>query len=104
MYVLTDGQTASSAEMFAAVMRDNGIARIVGSPTEGTGCGFMLAAEPFELPFSGLRFPIPNCVRLRADGSDEVAGIKPDFPVIPRRNEDARGRALRVLQSIDSPR
>jgi hypothetical protein len=102
VYLLTDGKTASSAEMFAAVMRDNAIARTVGERTEGDGCGFMYENAPLELPASRLRFRIPNCVRLRADGTDEVAGIAADLPILPREGEDARSRAARLLESVDA--
>ena len=100
VYVLTDGKTYSAAEMFAARMQDNRIAKIVGQRTGGDGCGFMDAPDPVELPHSHLRLRMPNCVRLRADGDDEVAGIAPDLPVAPREGEDARARALRVLGTI----
>lgn len=102
VYVLTDGKTASSAEMFTAVMKDNGIAKVVGTPTVGAGGGFMFDEPPLELPYSRLRFRVPNCMRLRADGTDEVAGIKPDLPVLPMQGEDPRARAARVLDTIDA--
>jgi len=101
VYVLIDDKTASSAEMFGAVMQDNHIAKTVGTASEGDGCGFMQEAEPIELPHSHLRLRVPNCVRLRADGSNEVAGIQPDLPVLPTQGEDARARAARLLQLID---
>jgi hypothetical protein len=97
VYLLTDSGTASAAEMFAALMQDSGIARTVGVRTLGLGCGSMVESAPFTLPHSHLSFRIPNCVRLRADGSDEVAGIKPDLPVLPTANESPRARAARVL-------
>lgn len=97
VYVLTDAGTASAAEMFAARMRDSGIAKTVGVRTLGLGCGSMVESVPLTLPHSRLSFRIPNCVRLRADGSDEVAGIAPDFPVLPAANESPRARAARVL-------
>lgn len=100
VYVLTDGQTASSAEMFAALMHDSGVARIVGRPTVGDGCGFMADVPPVELPNSHLRFRVPNCVRLRADGSNEVAGVQPDLPVLPTAGESDRNRAYRVLETV----
>jgi len=100
VYVLTNGKTASSAEMFAARMQDNHIARVVGTRSGGYGCGFMSAEAPPELPHSHLRVRVPNCVRLRADGSDEVAGITPDLPVIPRSGESARARAQRVVDTL----
>jgi hypothetical protein len=99
-YVLTSAKTYSSAEMFSAVMRDNGIARTVGVTTGGDGCGFMQESEALTLPHSRLRLRIPDCVRLRADGSDEVAGIKPDLPVLPTEGESDRARAARVLAVV----
>ena len=100
VYLLTDAKTYSAAEMFTAVMRDNRIARTVGDTTGRAGCGFMVDAKPVVLPHSQLRFRIPNCVRLRADGSDEVAGIAPDLPVLPAEGEDRRAWAARVLGAI----
>lgn len=101
VYVLTNARTYSSAEMFAATMRNNEIAKIVGATTGGDGCGFMQAENPVTLPHSRLRFRIPDCVRLRADGSDEVAGIKPDLPVLPTEGESDRARAVRLLGLIE---
>lgn len=101
VYVLTDTGTASAAEMFAARMRDSGIAKTVGVRTLGLGCGSMVEAAPLTLPHSRLSFRIPNCVRLRADGSDEVAGIEPDLPVLPAAKESSRARAARVLAVVD---
>lgn len=99
-YVLTDGKSYSAAEMFTAVMRDNGIAKTMGLRTGGDGCGFMVDGPPTVLPHSKLRFRIGNCVRLRMDGSDEVAGIQPDIPVPPVENESARARAMRLLRML----
>jgi hypothetical protein len=100
LYVLTDNRTYSAAEMFAAVLQNNRAARIVGSQTGGDGCGFMNSPEPVVLPTSGLRFRLPNCVRLRADGTDEVAGVKPDIPVLPAEGENARARAMRIFNEL----
>ena len=99
-YVLTDGKTYSSAEMFAATMQNNRIATIVGIRTGGDGCGFMGEVPPLVLTHSRLRFRVPNCMRLRADGTDEVAGIAPDLPVVPTEWESDRARAARVLQTV----
>jgi len=62
----------------------------------------MQEAKPLVLPHSQLRFRIPDCVRLRADGSDEVAGVKPDLPVLPSEGESERARAARALAVIDA--
>jgi hypothetical protein len=100
VYVLTDSQTGSSAEMFSALMKDSVGARTVGRPTAGDGCGFMADLPPVALPHSRLRFRVPNCVRLRADGSDEVAGVKPDLPLLPAEGETDRDRAWRLLDTV----
>ncbi len=100
LYLWTDNRTYSAAEMFAAVLQNNHAATILGSRTGGDGCGFMNRTDPLVLPHSGLRFRIPNCVRLRADGTDEVAGISPDLPVVPKEGEDAGVRAKRAIDGL----
>lgn len=100
VYVLTDARSHSSAEMFAATLQNNRLARTVGERTGGDGCGFMGESDPVVLPYSRMRIRIPNCVRLRADGSDEVAGILPDLPVSRREGESARARAQRVVTAV----
>ncbi len=103
VYVLTDAKTYSSAEMFAAVMQDNAIGKTVGVTTGGDGCGFMVETEPLVLSHSHMRVRMPNCIRLRRDGSNEVAGIAPDLSVLPMDGEDDRNRADRALRvmSVD---
>ena len=105
-YVLTSGTSYSSAEMFSAVMQDQKIAKTVGARTGGDGCGFMEDTAPVVLPHSGMRFRVPNCVRLRADGTDEVAGVSPDLPAPNLDGESPRARAMKVLKLIaaDAPR
>ena len=86
--------------MFAAVMQDNRIAKLVGDRTDGDGCGFMTEGAPIVLRYSRLRFRTPNCLRLRADGANEEAGISPDLPVLPTEGESDRARGERALQVI----
>jgi hypothetical protein len=100
VYVLANATSYSAAEMFAAVMQDNGIAKVVGVRTGGDGCGFMEDTPPVVLPHSHLRFRMPNCVRLRADGSSEVAGIAPDLPIAAIDGESPRARAARLLSTV----
>lgn len=100
VYVLTDRGTASAAEMFVALVRDRGVARTVGQQTGGLGCGWMTESPPTVLPHSRLSYRIPNCARLRADGTDDVAGIAPDLPVLATEGEAPRSRALRLLETV----
>ncbi|MFC0510605.1 S41 family peptidase [Asaia spathodeae] len=99
-YVLADQRSYSSAEMFAAVMQDNRIAKLVGNRTGGDGCGFMTKSDPIILRHSRLRFRVPNCMRLRAEGTNEEAGIVPDISVPPTEGESERARAERALLAI----
>jgi hypothetical protein len=99
-YVVTDQRSYSAAEMFAAVMQDNRIAKIVGARTGQDGCGFMTDGPPLVLTHSRLRFRMPNCLRLRADGSNEEAGITPDIPILPTEKESDRARADRAVAAI----
>jgi len=86
--------------MFAAMLQNNRALKTIGSQTGGDGCGFMNDPEPVVLPYSHLRFRVPNCVRIRADGTDEVAEIKPDLAVLPTEGENKRTRALRVFTDL----
>jgi len=102
VFVLTDQNTGSAAEMFTALMRDRDIAKIVGVQTFGLGCGFLDNDDPMVLPHSGRAFRVPNCVRLRADGTDEIAGVAPDFPMNAEPGESNRSVAMRTLKTVAS--
>lgn len=100
VYVITDARSYSAAELFASSMQLNHIAKTVGQRTGGDGCGFVTEIPPLVLPHSRLSFRLPNCVRLRADGGDEVAGVAPDLPVLPLKGESPRARAARAADVI----
>ena len=61
-----------------ALLRDADAAVVVGSRTYGAGCGMTNGGIPLTLPHSGLEVRMPDCARLRVDGTNEVAGIAPD--------------------------
>lgn len=98
LMVLVDAGTWSSAEYFAAMLKDNKAATIVGLPTGGAGCGYTNGGIPTFLKNSGARVKIPDCVRLRADGSNEVEGITPDLLIPWRFTDNAYQRANRFLE------
>ncbi|HVI34123.1 S41 family peptidase [Phenylobacterium sp.] len=81
LLVLVDEGSGSSSELFAAMLQDAGAAVIVGAHTGGAGCGHMTSAGPVRLRNSGAQVTMPDCLRLRADGTNEVAGVDPDAPV-----------------------
>jgi hypothetical protein len=90
LYVLVDRETWSAAEYFAAILQDNKAATIVGELTGGAGCGYTNGGIPAELRHSHAVVKMPDCVRLRKDGSDEVNGVTP-------RHSCALGRARDAL-------
>ena len=100
LMILADRATSSSAEYFAAMLRDNNAATIIGEPTSGAGCGYTNRGIPAFLKSTGARVKIPDCVRLRADGSNEVEGITPDVIVPWRANDTRYQRANRVFEVL----
>jgi hypothetical protein len=101
LFVLVDGDTASAAERFAAIFQDNRQARIVGQRTFGAGCGYTNGGIPTTLGHSHATLEMADCVELRADGSNAVAGITPDL-LVPWRNDDvAAQRATRVANVLN---
>jgi hypothetical protein len=96
LVVLVDHRTASAAEGFAAILRDNGAATIIGERTYGAGCGYTDGGIQHTLPHTGLEVHLPDCVRSRADGANEVAGVTPDVVVPWREADDGAVRARRV--------
>jgi hypothetical protein len=100
LLVLVDRGTASSAEYFTAMLRDNRAATVIGEPTVGAGCGYTNRGIPTVLKNSGARVKIPDCVRVRADGSNEVDGITPDTLIPWRRNDSPYQRVKRVFDVL----
>jgi hypothetical protein len=93
LIVLVDQETWSAAEEFAAILQDNGVAIVMGARTGGAGCGHTNGGTPTTLTNSRAILKLPDCVRFRADGSNEVRGILPDVIVASRANDGVRFRA-----------
>lgn len=96
LLLLVDGDTASAAELFAAMLQDAARALVIGSPSFGSGCGWNLPQRPVTLPHSGGRLLMPDCTRYRRDGRNEVDGIQPDILVGLRTYDSPRQRAERL--------
>jgi hypothetical protein len=98
LIVLVDGETWSAAEEFAALLQDNRAAIVIGARTGGAGCGHTNGGTPVTLTHSGAVLGVPDCVRFRRDGSNEVRGILPDLPLPIRANDGPHFRA-RLIQA-----
>jgi hypothetical protein len=68
----------------------------------GAGCGFTNGGIPTVLPRSGAHVRIPDCARLRADGTNAVAGVTPDvgLPLLDR--DSPFQRATKVVAGLDA--
>jgi len=100
LIVLVDQETWSAAEEFAAVLQDNRAAIILGARSGGAGCGHTNGGTPTRLRNSGATLRLPDCVRLRADGSNEVRGIIPDELVGLRADDGSRFRAGLITAAL----
>src|SRR5262249_16436928 len=106
LIVLVDGDTGSSAEYFAAMLQDNKAAILVGQVTVGAGCGFTDGGIETKLKNSGATIRLPDCVRLRSEGTNEVNGVVPNI-LLPWVERDSRyqqaTKLVRWLRSGWSP-
>jgi hypothetical protein len=100
LIVLVDGGTGSAAEYFAAMLQDNQAAQIAGLPTRGAGCGHTNGGIFVNLPNSGGRLALPDCARLRADGSNEVLGVTPGTLIPWRDHDSAYLRAAKARSAL----
>jgi Peptidase family S41 len=100
LLVAIDGGTGSAAGEFAAVLQDNKAAVIIGAPGAPGGCGHTDGGTPTPLTHSGGVLLLPDCARLRADGSNEAAGVDPDVLVAIRVNDGVRHKALRLAAAL----
>jgi len=102
LYVLVDRDTWSAAEYFAALLQDNHAATIVGEPTGGAGCGYTNGGIPAKLKNSSAQLKMPDCVRFRADGSNEVNGITPDVLLPWAERDSGFQRLKKLLTALES--
>jgi C-terminal processing protease CtpA/Prc len=92
----------SAAELFAATLKDNDRATLIGAPTRGAGCGYTDGGISITLRHLGVQIKVPDCARLRASGENEVAGLVPDVLVPWRGNDSPHQRAARALAALQS--
>ncbi len=98
--LLVDGSTGSAAEEFTAVLQDNRSAVVIGAPTAGAGCGHTDGGTPTTLSHSGGILELPDCARIRLDGSNEVGGIDPDVVIGFRSTDGFRRKGLRLASAL----
>lgn len=99
--ILMDGNTASAAELFSATLKDNGRAVLVGALTQGSGCGYTSGGIKTQLVHSKGNLRLPDCLRYRANGVNEVTGLDPDVPVAWRVNFSRHQKSQRMRDGLE---
>lgn len=102
LYVAVDRNTYSAAEYFAALLQDNHAALVLGEPTGGAGCGYTEGGIPTTLRNSKAEVKMPDCVRIRADGTDAVYGVMPDFLIPWTKHDSDYERAEKLFVALGS--
>ena len=97
--ILADNATGSAAEEFIGWLVDNKVARLIGTRTNGAGCGYVDGGAPVVLAAAPLTLRMPNCARYTAAGRNEIEGWDPDLPLaFPNTGEEpAWGKRLVAL-------
>lgn len=98
--VLVDINTASSAEYFAALLQDNKSATVIGEKTVGAGCGYVNGGIKYVLPNTKLTIQMPNCVRFRADETNEFKGIEPDSESWSK-DDNSQSRLEKLINNLE---
>jgi C-terminal processing protease CtpA/Prc len=100
LIVLVDSETWSTAEQFTALLQDNGAAVVMETRTGGAGCGKPDGNNPITLTQSGATLDLPNCVRFRWNGSNEVGSIVPDVSKGVRSNNGPSFAGLLTISRL----
>jgi carboxyl-terminal processing protease len=99
VWVLTDGGTASAAELFAAALQETGRAQVIGKPTYGK----TRIQRVVDLPGGGALL-LTRQTYLTPKGRDLTgAGIKPDLVADCKTTDDALLCLDSALRSSYSP-
>jgi hypothetical protein len=100
LYVVQDGWSASATEGFSSILQINDAGIIVGGESYGAGCGYTNGGIKVDLLTMDLQVQMPDCVRYRKDGKNELEGILPDLSVDLEENEFHYEKGRKVIQSI----
>jgi len=71
----------------------------MGEPA-GAGCGHTNGGTPTTLVNSKAALELPDCARIRADGSNEMMGIQPDVLVAFSAVDGAHLRGARFVAKL----
>lgn len=99
LFVIVDGGSASATEQFATLLELNKAATLVGEKTYGAGCGYTNGGIKVYLENTHLRIFMSDCMRSRADGENELAGIEPQIPGW-KKGAKGKSRAGQLVETL----
>jgi carboxyl-terminal processing protease len=102
LVILVDGGSASASEIMAGALRDQGLAKLVGTKTYGKGSVQELISMPED---SSLKVTIARWLTPNGYSISEQ-GLKPDYEVkmteedIIKKNDKQLAKAIEVLDQM----
>jgi hypothetical protein len=69
----------------------------------GAGCGYTYGGIQLELEALRLTLRAPDCVRFRASGENERAGMAPDLPIALSRLDGVERAAAVLRAAVHAP-
>lgn len=101
LVLLVNDNSHSAAELFAAAIQDARAGVIMGIVTPGASCGtYTRTGSGFRLVNIGATVHVPDCVRLRKDGSNERRGIVPDRYIAWGPNDSGWIRLQKAIEAL----
>lgn len=101
IYILTDSGTFSSGAMFATIMKDNGLGKIIGGPVGQNPTHF---GDPLliELPNSNIKIAISQTKFIRPATKDEKNTLLIDMPISKTAEELLNEEDRQLERALDS--
>ncbi len=99
MYILVDGGSASASEILAGALKENGIAKLIGSKTFGKGSVQQLVpiTSDTSLKVTIARWLTPKGHNLSHDGLEPDYKVEPTDKDIQDKNDVALNKAVELL-------
>ncbi|MEL6250801.1 MAG: S41 family peptidase [Bacteroidota bacterium] len=85
VYVLINRYSYSNTVTTAAIIKDYGFGTLLGEITADTPTSFG-AVHQFPLPHSQIKITFPKALIVRPNGSRNLIGVRPDFPITETRD------------------
>ena len=100
LFIVQDRYSGSATEQFSSLLQLNNVAKIIGEKSYGAGCGYNNGGIEIKLHHIELSVKMPDCVRLRKDGKNEIFGIIPDIELHWNEHTNPHKKGKMVIQAV----